>query len=317
MILRGRLFVGSMVVALAASPRAAEAQDKPSAAEAEARDRSRVAFRKGVAQLRAQEWSAARASFEAAWSLFPHPSILLNLAIARLHTDDPVRAEQDLVRFLSEDGGASAEELASAREALADARSRLGSLRVIASPPIARVAVDGTAVETLRRADGASGVVAEMRIKPGRHAISVEAEGFVPIRRSVDVLAKGEASVTVILAAVEIAAKPPPEPPGVSTRSIVGWSLVGLAGAALVTGGVTGLRAKSLSSDYGDPQSPRFQDPDARSTGIAFRTAADVALGVAVVSGAAAMILLVTDLGQDAAVTTRGTWRTHPGTLTW
>ena len=318
MIPRGRLFVGSMVVALAASPRAAEAQDKPSVAEAEARDRSRVAFRKGVAQLRAQEWSAARASFEAAWSLFPHPSILLNLAIARLHTDDPVRAEQDLVRFLSEDGGASADELASAREALADARSRLGSLRVIASPPIVRVAVDGTAVETLRRADaGASGVVAEMRIKPGRHAISVEAEGFVPVRRSVDVVAKGEASVTVILAALEIVAKPPPEPPGVSTRSIVGWSLAGLAGAALVTSGVTGLRAKSLSSDYGDPESPRFQDADARSTGITFRTAADVALGVATVSGVAAIILLATDLGQDAAVTTRGTWRTHPGTLSW
>jgi len=104
---RGRVLFGAIVLGLSlvAAPRSAHAQDKPTPAEVEARERSRVAFRKGVAQLRAQDWTAARASFEAAWSLFPHPSILLNLAIARLHTDDPVRAEQDLVRFLSEDGG--------------------------------------------------------------------------------------------------------------------------------------------------------------------------------------------------------------------
>lgn len=320
MIARGRVLASSLLLALACAgaPRIAHADDKPAPAEAEAREKSRAAFRKGVAQLRAQDWTAARASFEAAWSLFPHPSILLNLAIARLHTDDPVRAEQDLVRFLSEDGGASADELASAREALADARSRLGSLRVIVVPPSARVAVDGTAVETVRRADaGTGGVVAEMRIKPGRHAIGVEAEGFVPNKRNVDVVAKAEAVVTVTLAAVEVATKPPPEPPGISTRSIVGWSLAGLAGAALVTGGVTALRAKSLSSDYGDPASPRFQDPDARSTGITFRTAADIALGVAIVSGAAAVILLVTDLGKDGPSATSARWRTHPVALTW
>ena len=317
---RGRVLAVSFVIglALAGVPRSAHADDKPTPAEAEAREKSRVAFRKGVAQLRAQDWTAARASFESAWSLYPHPSILLNLAIARLRTDDPVRAEQDLVRFLSEDGGASADELASAREALADARSRLGSLRVIVSPPSARVAVDGTAVETVRRADaGTGGVVAEMRIKPGRHAVNVEAEGFVANKRNVDVIAKAEAAVTVTLAAVEVAPKPPPEPAGVSTRSIVGWSLAGLAGAALVTGGVTALRAKSLSSDYGNPESPRFQDPDARSTGITFRTAADIALGVAIVSGAAAVILLVTDLGKDSPSGTSARWRTHPGALSW
>src|SRR4051812_20223201 len=121
--MRVRVLVTSILLAtaLGASPRAARADDTPAAGSTEARERSRVAFRKGVAQLRAQDWAAARESFETAWTLYPHPSILLNLAIARLHTDDPVRAEQDLVRFLSEDGGASADELASAREALAEA----------------------------------------------------------------------------------------------------------------------------------------------------------------------------------------------------
>jgi hypothetical protein len=317
--MRGRRLVSSIVlaVAVAAAPRSGHAQDRPSHAEQDARERSRVAFRKGVAQLRAQDWTGARTSFEAAWALYPHPSILLNLAIARLHTDDPIRAEQDLVRFLSEDGGASADELASAREALAEARSRLGSLRVVVSPASARVTVDGTAVETVRRADAASGVVAEMRIKPGRHAVVAEAEGHVPDRRSVDVAAKAEVAVTIALAVVEAPPKPPPPPAPSATRDVVGWSLVGLAGAALITGGVTALRAKSLSDDYADRGSPRFQDPDARSSGIAFRTAADVSLGVALVSGAAAVILLVTDVGKDAPPATTARWRTHPLALSW
>lgn len=298
--MRARVFVTSILLAaaLCATPREGRAEEPQSASEAEVREKSRAAFRKGVTQLRAQDWAAARASFEAAWSLYPHPSILLNLAIARLRTDDPVRAEQDLVRFLSEDGGASPDELASAREALADARARLGSIRVFVSPPIARVAIDGKAVETVRRADaGTSGVVAEVRIKPGRHSVAVEAEGHTPDHRDVAVLAKAEAAVTISLTPIEAAAKPVESGP--STRTVVGWSLVGLAGAALVTGGVTALRAKSLSDDYSDRSSARFQDSGARSEGIKFRTAADVALTVAVLSGAAAAVLLLTDVGRD------------------
>ena len=285
--------------------------DGPVVADTEARERSRAAFRKGVAQLRAQDWSAARASFEAAWSYYPHPSILLNLGIARLRTDDPVRAEQDLFRFLSEDVGASPDELAGAREALAESRTRIGTLRVIGSPASARVVIDGRAVETVRRADpGASGVVAEVRAKPGKHTVLVEAVGFTSDRRDVDVIARGEAAVTMTLAAAAETPKPPPEEPS-GARTVAGWSLAGLAGAALITGGITALRAKTLSNEYGDPSSSRFQDRDARATGITFRTAADVALGVALLSGTMAVILLFTDFGKSGTVVARA------GTLHW
>src|SRR5688572_5035260 len=104
----------------------AKPDDPPAtASEKEAREKSRAAFRAGVAQLQAKDWKAARTSFETAWALYPHPSILLNLGIARLRTDDPVLAEQDLVKFLSEDFGSTPEELAGAREALAEARTKI------------------------------------------------------------------------------------------------------------------------------------------------------------------------------------------------
>jgi hypothetical protein len=314
-MLRRAGFVLAMLVVTCATTssiaRVARADEPPITADAESRERSRAAFRKGVAQLRAQDWPAARASFESAWLLYPHPSILLNLGIARLHTDDPVRAEQDLVRFLSEDVGAAPDELAGAREALAEARTKLGTLRVVVSPPTARVAVDGKAVETVRGADpSASGVVAEVRAKPGRHVIGVDAEGFTSARRDIDVAARGEAVATIALAPVDTVKKPPVAN-GPQTRAVVGWSLAGLAGAALITGGITALRAKTLSNEYGDPTSTRFQDQSARSEGITFRTAADVGLSVAILSGAVAAILLFTDLGKSSSDVARA------GTLRW
>lgn len=307
--MRARAALTSIVMLVAVTsvlPRSAHAQEPPSAnVDADAKEKSRAAFRKGVAQLRAQDWGAARASFENAWSLFPHASILLNLGIARLRTDDPVRAEQDLVRFLSEDVGASPDELAGAREALAEARTKIGALKIIVvSPPSARVLIDGKAVETVRRPDaGALGVVAEVRAKPGKHSVTVEAEGHSAVHRDVDVVAKSEVAMTVKLAPIDADAGRPPKPveDGPPMRAVVGWSLAGLAGASLITGAFTALRAKTLSDEYSDKASSRYQDDGVRTDGVTFRTAADVALGIALVSGTAAVILLFTDVGKSSS----------------
>ncbi len=288
----------ALAVALAAIATTAPVLAKPGDQAAPAvdnatRDRSRAAFRRGVAQLRAQDWSGARASFEEAWSLVQHPSILLNLGIARLRTDDPVLAEQDLVRFLSEDPDAAADEQASAREALAEARSRIGTLRVVVSPAIARVVVDGKPLAVRSLPAGES--VAEGRLKAGEHSVVVEADGFQPDKRAAVVKPKSDTELRLTLAPE--APKPPP-PSGPSTRTIVGWSLAGTAGVALVGSGILGLRAMSLADDYSDRSSSSFQRPDVKDEGVAFRTGADVALVVGVLAGAGAVVLLLTDLGS-------------------
>ena len=281
-----------------AAPHAPDA----SSTDAATRERSRAAFRRGVTQVRAQDWAGARASFEEAWSLVQHPSILLNLGIARLRTDDPVLAEQDLVRFLSEDPGAAPEELASAREALAEARSKIGTLRVVATPASARVVVDGQAVPVRASASSAEGGIAEARLKAGRHAVKIEAEGFVPDEMSVDVPAKSESDVRVVLVAKDAGSKQGGSSGRApSTRAIVGWSLAGTSGLALVASGVMALRALSLSNDYEDRSSPSFQDRDVKDEGIAFRTGADVALVAALLAGAGAAVLLLTELGEPGA----------------
>jgi len=313
-----------LCVVLAASAAVCPAQAKPNdpaaSVDAATRERSRAAFRRGVTQLRAEDWAGARASFEEAWSLVQHPSILLNLGIARLKTGDPVLAEQDLVRFLSEDPGAAPEEIASARDALAEARSMIGTLRVVVSPVSARVVVDGKPVEVRVPSDKTA--VAEARLKAGTHSVAVEAEGFVADERSVDVPATSETEITVELVAKQkdaVEEIPPARKSARSqTRTVVGWSLAGVGGVALVASGLMGLRALSLSSDYSDrSNSATYQNPDTKSEGIAFRTGADVALVVAVLAGASSAILLLTDIGPGGSDVARrgGAWRISRGEL--
>ncbi|MBX3232701.1 MAG: PEGA domain-containing protein [Labilithrix sp.] len=269
-----------------------------SAVDPATRDRSRAAFRKGVSQLRAQDYSGARASFEEAYELVPHTSILLNLGISRLKTGDPVLAEGDLSRFLQEDTGAPPEELASARDALAEAKKQIGTLKVTVTPPTAQVTVDGSPL-TLR--DGAG----EVRLKAGSHAISAEADGFTPVEKTADVAGKGEAKLEIALEAKTPAGPaPPPEgetPPdkdGGSMRPIAGYALAGVSGVALIVTTVLGVRTLGLASDY-----EAEKDPTARARlkdeGESARTGTDVALVVALLAGAGAVILLFTDIGAS------------------
>ena len=80
---------------------------------------------------------------------------------------------------------------------------------------------------------------------------------------------------------------------------------------SLITGALSAIRAKTLSNEYSDRQSNNFQSSDARSEGITFRTTADVALSVAVLSGAVAVVLLFTDIGKGSTTVARA------GTLHW
>ncbi len=283
------------------------------AQEGDARERSRAAFKRCVAQLKAQDWPAARASCEQAYSLFPHPSILLNLGIARLKTGEPVLAEQDLVKFLSDDAGSPPEELAAARDALAEARGQLGTMRVQVTPATARVSVDGKQVELVRR-EATGDLVLEARVKGGKHSVVVEADGYTPQTREVSVPVKRDVDVNVALEKNGAGPAPPAAEPGMPVRTIVGWSLAGLAGAAAITSLVTALRAKSLADQYNDPGDHRG-DPGTRSTGITFRTTADIAGGVAILAVAGAAILLLTDVGSGGSAST---WReSRAAVLRW
>jgi hypothetical protein len=260
-----------------ATPAQAQAQEDP-------REQSRAAFRRGVAQAQDGNYTAARDSFLEAYKLFAHPSILLNLGIARAHTGEWLEAEQDLVHFLADDGGARTEELASARAELAQTRSHLGTFRLRVAPDGARAMLDAHPIALI------PGNFVEVRTTRGSHDLYVDADGYTPLDRPVVVAAERAPNVDVTLAprGVSIATTTP------GGRKTLGLFLAGGGAVAAAVGIFAGVEAASLAHDYNTPGSGSYQDPGTKSRGITFRTSADVAFVAALALGGAGAYFLLT-----------------------
>jgi hypothetical protein len=273
------------------------------AARADGRDDSRAAFVRGVTEAHLGHYTAARDDFLEAYKLFAHPSILLNLGIARLHTGEYVAAEQDLMRFLSDDGGASSDEIASGRAALADVRQHLGTIHMRIAPLGARATLDGAPVALVPAA------FAEVRAVIGPNRLRVEADGFAPTTQTIFVRHEQPAEVDLVLAPLGGTKEPPPTPevrrvapppeaPPVAQpaepRDVLGWSLLGVGAVTAGIGVFCGLRAISLASAYNSPSSTYYQNHSTRTMGITFRTTADVLFVTAIASGGMGVYLLAT-----------------------
>ncbi len=282
-MLRRLLPAVAVATVLASSATPARAQEDP-------REQSRAAFRRGVAQAEAGDYTAARDSFLEAYRLFAHPSILLNLGIARGHTGEWLEAEADLVHFLADDGGARPDELASARVELAQARRHLGTFRLRVAPAGATATLDARPVALIQ------GSFVDVRATRGAHALYVEAQGYPPLARSIDLATERGPDVDIVLSA---RGESHPAPDG--SRRIAGWYFVGAGVVAAGVGTFAGLRAQSLASDYNTPGSGHFQDASTKASGIVFRTSADVAwLGALALGGVGAYLLLTPSAGSGA-----------------
>ena len=240
--------------------------------------------------VRERKLVEAREAFEKAYALFAHPSILLNLGIVRLQTGQYILAEEDLSRFLVNDGGASADEVASARTALSEARDHLGTIRLSIAPNTAHVTLDGTSVALVQA--GAT----EIRTTTGLHDVKIAADDYDPAEEHIMVTRDHVAERAVFLTPHSGARAGETIDDDLSKnklpmRSLIGWGLVGFGGVALVGGALCGVRAISLSDDYNDQ---RPQNPSDKSTGIAFRTSSDILFATAIISGGVGSYLLLT-----------------------
>lgn len=276
--MRPRALIAALaLVALASVASVARAGDE--------REESRAAFRRGVAAIEKGDWEAGKAELARAYELFPHPSILLNLGIARAKTADFAGAERDLVRFLADDAQATSDEVETARRTLADVKTHLGTLRIRVAPPSAKVLIDAQPV-----ALGADGT-AEVRLTLGAHRVHAEAGGHASEERS---FAVGSDPVGAQLG---VDLEPEPEPDvhqGPTSRQLVAFSLLGAGTASLGLGIFAGLRALSLADEYNTPGEARYQDASVKDTGIAFRTTADVAFILAGGLAVGGLVLLLT-----------------------
>ena len=286
--------LAAATVALALAPASAWAGDP--------RDDSRAAFLRGVSEAHKNHFTSARDAFLEAYRLFPHPSILLNLGVARMHTGEYVAAEEALARFLVDDGGASPEDLANARATLAVVRKHIGTLRIRVAPDGARGTLDGQALPLV------AGTFVEVRAVVGPAELRVEADGYAPLVQQL--IVSHEDNPTLDLALVRpdaLAPTPTSSPPagGRPRNRWLGWGLVSGASACAIVGTVAGVEAIVLAHDYNTPGSTRYQSPTTRSEGIAWRTSSDVLFATAIVAGAVGTYVLLKPAGGAATATMR------------
>jgi hypothetical protein len=285
--LTGRARVAFLAIALTSFSTVA------GAAPDDAKEQSRAAFRKGVSQVKAGDYAAARDAFLEAYRLFAHPSILLNIGIARSKTGEFVDAEQDLSRFLSDDGGASPDEITSARSALGEVRQHLGTLRLKVAPDTARATLDAKNIAL------APGDYAIVRATLGPHDLHIEADGYEPHDQKVEIVREKETVTQVALFSSKRTKLEVPAEPTDSTRPILGWSLVGASAALVGVGAFCGLTAIKKKNDYNAQSAP--QDASLRSSGVTFRTISDISFLAAIVSGGVGAYFLLTRSPRGSA----------------
>ena len=263
----------------------------------DAREQSRAAFRRGVTLAKENNYPAAREQFAEAYRLFPHPSILLNLGIARGRSGQLVDAEQDLAKFLADDGGASQDEIKSARQMLADVRDKLATLSLHVKTAGAKATLDGKPIAIV------SGQPVPVRATAGQHALHVEAEGHLPADQTVDLVSKIETPVVVALEPRPIAEGPGTEPVKSGSRATIGWVLVGGAVAAGGTGGYFGYRALSMRKDWDALTAEQQRKQSAvKDRGRQNAIVADVLYGTAVIAAGVGVYFLLTK-SQEARKT--------------
>src|SRR5262245_27420212 len=116
----GAVLCGSIVLALAApahaldpppatatpapAPSPTPSGPAPSAPQSDVASRAREAFSDGLRLVQAGEYARARAAFERAYELQPHPLALYNIGQCQARLGDYAQAVQTLQRFLDEGG---------------------------------------------------------------------------------------------------------------------------------------------------------------------------------------------------------------------
>ncbi|MEO7092159.1 MAG: tetratricopeptide repeat protein, partial [Polyangiales bacterium] len=248
------------------TPVVATVHAAPSASDLES---ARTAFNEGLTLRDKGDLVGAVKKLSAAWALAHTPIIGLELARTLVMRGELVEAVDVLGAVARTDPKGESANASKARTESAklesDVRSRIPSLRItvtgVASGLTPKVTVDGTEVPW-------AAIGEARKVDPGKHVVEVTVEGRVG-RAEVELVEKDEHAVTVAVPPPDEAMLAPPKTPGDSTTTVNAKQLdddatprsrtsplvyigVGLAGAGLVVGSITGLMTLSKSSAVKD-----------------------------------------------------------------
>lgn len=205
------------------------------------------------------------------------------------------------------------------------ARQRLAALKGLVPHVVVKIGPALASVEGLEvRFDGASvrrqawGL--EVPMDPGVHVLTAQATGRRETRREVDVTEPGK-TYTIAIDSLELEPVPKlttattpttPTAPEKRTQKIVGIGLVGLGGALLVGGGLSGALAigqKSRADDVCGPTTCPQEGVDAESRARAYAWGANIGIGLGVVAAGIGTYLWLTSGPTQAAAPTTAALR--------
>jgi hypothetical protein len=260
-------------------------------------------------------------------SLYHAPTILGRLGECQVNVGQIVLGTENLNRVVREQLPANAPKAFKdaqlrARKALDAALPRIGHLTVSVQvePPTTPVSVtvSGAAVPT-----ALLGV--ERPTDPGTHEVVATADGYLPAKTSVALAEGGRQSITLTLSpdpnAVKAAAPAEPAPapvvpvtppPPAAARAggsskTLAFVLLGVGGAGIVTGSITGLFAIDKKNGLDCPRNRcSGSDADDLDSAKTLALVSTIGFGVGIASAAAGTVLLLTSSGSS---------ETHASTL--
>lgn len=176
---------------------AASRASPPRAAESDAPPGYDETVRLALREFELENYAEARTGFLKAHALYPNARTLRALGLVSYELKSYVAAVDYLTAALS----AAVRPLTSAQRTevegvLQRARGYVGRYHVSLRPAAARLSVDGEQVDLARDR--------RLALSVGNHALDAQAEGYLPLRRNLEVIGGAEQELDLVLQAREI-----------------------------------------------------------------------------------------------------------------
>lgn len=316
---RGRVVSFTLIAALASSlvAPAALAQDQPQAENIAA---ARSLGLQGIKMADAGDCKGAIEKLSRAESLYHAPSILGRLGECQVNVGQVVAGTENLNRVVREQLAANAP------KAFRDAQERAKGVLNSALPKIAHLTVSVTPADAKPQVSvagvgiPAALIGAERPTDPGTHEIVVSAPGYLEQKQTVTLAEGGSQEVSIKLekdpnAAVATPATtpvtgaplvttttPPPADTGKKKSNTAAYVALGVGGAGLVVGGVTGFLALGKKSDLNcDGKQCPATEKDKLDSAKSMAMVSNVGFGVGIVGVGLGVILLLTNTDSSSA----------------
>jgi tetratricopeptide (TPR) repeat protein len=260
------------------------------------RPNARGLFLRGQESYGRGDYQAAIRSWDEAYKLDPRPLLQFNIAQAYEKQGKLQESIDALERYLATAAPDDAYQT--------EARARLGAVREkLRSTGIhIRGAPEGATIFVDHHDWGRTPRPDPVPARPGAHRVVVQLEGYRDFQTVVTVPAGKHVAVNAAMVPLEGGATAEGDAAdsadgagagGARKSNLVPFILWGVAGAALVTGGVLGLMAMSQANDA--PSSDSSEADKAKSLAIG----ADIALGTALVAGTVGTVLFFVNSSGD------------------